>query len=281
MKKVMAVILNYNSAEDTKKCIAWIKKQSYEKLQIVVVDNRSSTDWEQLKDFCGSQAIFFIRNTENRGYSAGNNIGLRYAAEEGCEYAIIINPDMEIRDADYVEKAVAIMEQDEKIAVLGTDIVNMHGQHQNPMYEVPFAYEVLWPLEIISNKIQKNKIPYIGDFSKSGYCEKVSGCCLFVRMSFVKRIDYFDENVFLYCEEPILAANVKRSGMKEYYAAELTAYHMHKESVKGDPRIRLNEFYKSRTYYLKEYSGYKGWKLRLALISRAFNNFCYMHKKYR
>lgn len=276
MKKVMAVILNYNSAEDSKKCVTWLKKQSYEKLQIVVVDNLSSKDWEQLKDFCVKQSVFFIRNTENRGYSAGNNIGLRYAAEEGCEYAIIINPDMEIRDTDYIEKAIAIMEQDEKIAVLGTDIVNMHGQHQNPAKEVPYYLELLWPLELILNKIRKNGSPYLGDNMKSDYCEKVSGCCLLVRMSFIKKIDFLDENVFLYCEEPILAATVKREGMKEYYLADLVAYHMHRESAKGDPKKRLAEFYKSRTYYLREYSGYKGIALQTLLLSRKLQNYYYM-----
>ena len=40
-EKVYAIILNYNSFSDTKKCIEHLKKQNYENLRIVVVDNAS------------------------------------------------------------------------------------------------------------------------------------------------------------------------------------------------------------------------------------------------
>ena len=108
----------------------------------------------------------------------------------------------------------------------------------------------------------------MGNYKESGYCEKVSGCCFFIRIHFAEKIGYFDENVFLYCEEPILAATVKKLEMKEYYLHNLKAYHMHKSSEKWDPKRRLNLFYKSRKYYLENYSGYKGILLKIALISR-------------
>ena len=276
--KVMAVILNYNSTDDTENCIKWLSKQSYPNLMIVVVDNFSSVGVEELELFCNGRDVHFIKNTENRGYSAGNNVGLKYAEQCHCNYALLINPDMEIRNPEYVHQVIQILEKDSNIAVLGTDIVNIQNQHQNPMYEVPYFKELFWPIELIGNKLKKNKLPYLGDYKNSGYCEKVSGCCLFVRMDFIKQMGYLDETVFLYCEEPILAASVKRYGKKEYYVAGLTAYHMHEESVKGNQKARLNEFLKSRSYYLKQYSGYKGIALKLILWSRSIQNYFYKHR---
>ena len=42
MAKVMAVLLNYNSIEDSKKCASFLKKQQNIDLGITIVDNCST-----------------------------------------------------------------------------------------------------------------------------------------------------------------------------------------------------------------------------------------------
>lgn len=42
MSKVMAVILNYNTLEDSIKCSELLRKQDYKDLEIVIVDNGST-----------------------------------------------------------------------------------------------------------------------------------------------------------------------------------------------------------------------------------------------
>lgn len=273
MIKATAIILNYNSLEDSKKCSLLLKKQKEVDLDIVIVDN-CSTDGRinELQEFGRENGIFIIVNCENKGYSAGNNIGLKWAEKQNSKYAIIINPDMEIRDEYYVKKAVEQMETDSQIAVLGTNIVNAKNQHQNPMREVSFLEEVVWPAVIIRNKIRKNTLPYICNYKKSGYCYKVSGCCFFISIAFAKKIGYLDETTFLYCEEPILAATVKREGYKEYYMHDITAYHMHIESEKGDPQKRRDMFCKSRKYYISEYSEYSNFRKKIVIKSITMQN---------
>lgn len=273
MEKVMAIILNYNSIEDSKKCTEYLQKQQGIDLEIVIVDNCSNDGKiEELQEFGREKNVKIIANTENKGYSAGNNIGLKYATAQNCRYALIINPDMEIRDQDYIFKAVSTMKEDNNIAVLGTCILNAKNQHQNPMREVSLLEEIFWPWVIIRNKINRKTLPYICNYKKSGYCDKVSGCCFFISVSFAEKIGYLDENTFLYCEEPILAAMVKREGYKEYYLHDAMAYHMHIESEKGDPIKRRNMFLKSRTYYLNEYSGYCNFFKKLTIGSNRIQN---------
>ena len=272
MNKVMAVILNYNSYEDCIKCVNLLKKQSYTELQIVIVDN-NSTDGsaKKLLEYGRTNDVFVIDNKENRGFSAGNNIGLKKAKTEECKYAMVINPDVEIGDEDYVSKVIDVMDKDSQIAVLGTDIINTKKQHQNPMRELSFLEESFLFLELIKNKVSNN-IPYVKKQKKSGYCDKVSGCCFFVDMDFIECINYLDENVFLYCEEPILAKTVQREGRKVYYLKECTAFHNHIDSKKGNQNKRMDEFLKSRLYYLDNYSGYKGLKLKIVKKSRVMQN---------
>lgn len=269
MKKIMAVILNYNSYDDSVKCATLLKEQIDVNLYITIVDNNSSDGTSnKLEQYCKDNDIIFIKNSQNKGFSAGNNIGLKKASEIGCQYALIINPDVEIRDEKYLFNALEVMENDKNIAVLGTDIINAKGQHQNPMREVRYWEEVLWPIVLVRNKIRKS-LPYICNYKESAYCEKLSGCCFIMNMEFVEEIGYLDDTVFMYSEEPILASMVANKGKKEYFLSSLTAYHMHREAEKGDPSQRLKMFFKSRKYYLKKYSGYG--KIRLAIAFFSMN----------
>ena len=135
--KVSIIILNYNSSADCRKCIGYLKQQKGVELEIIVVDNCSrKSDCEIIKELCEEHGCTFIANKENRGYSAGNNIGLRYAAEHGYEYAVIVNPDMEFPQSECFQKLVDLMEKDKTIAVCSSDIVtpDINGVHQNPQY---------------------------------------------------------------------------------------------------------------------------------------------------
>lgn len=253
MVKVMAIILNYNTYNDSIKCAELLKKQTYENLQIVIVDNQSTDGKkEQLVAYCKENQIEFIASERNAGFSAGNNLGLKKATELGCKYSLIINPDVEIRDSEYIEKAVEKMEEDKKIAVLGSDVINMEQKHQNPMRELNFFENTFWFVMLALAKVIKKDL-YVGNPQKSRYVHKVSGCCFFINMKFIEGNEYFDDNVFLYCEEPILAAQVKKAGLKEYYMSEIKAYHMHIASEKGNVAKNLERFYDSRIYYIKKY----------------------------
>lgn len=279
MESVAAIILNYNATSDCINCIEWLKKQEDICLTIILVDNCSSDGLEELKKIANwNMNIQLIENRENRGFSAGNNIGLKRAADLSYRYALIINPDMEIRNKFYIRDAVKCLKEHSDVVVLGTDIVNMQNQHQNPTRELRFFEEFLWPIEIVKQKFTK-KLPYTCDSTKSGFCYKITGCCFFVDLEFMKEINYLDENVFLYCEEPILAAAVARAGKKEYYYSELVAYHMHKESTKGDPKKRMNQFFKSRIYYLKSYSSYRAIPLKMILVSRNIQKWIFGSKE--
>lgn len=261
--KVGAIVLNYNSCDDTLTCVDYLKKQEGVDLEIIVVDNNSSDEsvnkLEQLGD-----SITLIKSDKNDGYSAGNNLGLKDAVNKGCDYAMIVNPDVEIRANDIVKKAAEQMKKDERIAALGCDIIHSSGHHQNPMKELKFWQETFWPVMTLVEKIKK-KNPYIGDTTKSGYCEKLSGCCIFLNLDFIKSNNYLDENLFLYSEEAVLATQVKQKGYKMYYLNDVEVYHMHKPSSKED-RKNIKQFCDSRIYYIENYA-YKGIKKKMAVAS--------------
>lgn len=268
--KVAVIVLNYNSASDTKKCISYLVKQSGVELDIIVVDNSSSTEerftlelvLSEYKDICAPHIITYIPNDENHGYNAGNNIGLRYASQQGYKYALISNPDMEFPDTEYVSKMVHVMCEDSKIAVQGSDIINNEGIHQNPQRETTYLEELIWIIQLF--KSRSNRLWNVLDYKESCICDKISGCCLLIRISFLETVNFFDEHVFLYSEESILGAQVKLKGMKLFYNSTVYAIHRHIEKSKGRVKPRMRILYKSRWYYLKTYSTYP--KIALCLL---------------
>ena len=281
MNKVVAVVLNYNTAKDSKKCLEYLLKQDYADFEIVVVDNNSPmNDYQKLEsdiDTLQSNRIELIRNEINSGFSAGNNIGLRRAKEKDAEWSLVINPDVELRDKSYITKMISAISETHKVAVAASNVILPNGQRQNPMIEPKYWEELLWPIESVTRIIRKNN-SYLGA-DQTGYCEKVSGCCFFIRMSFAEKMGYLDESVFLYCEEPILASRVKKYGYKELYVREITAYHMHHDSEKGNQVNRLRRFRSSRRYYWKEYSGYG--KMKLAALMFSDRIYCLIKCKGR
>lgn len=255
MNKVMAIILNYNSYDDTFKCLNFLQKQKGVDLNVCIVDNGSTDDKEKIESLKDNQNIFAIFNSDNKGYSSGNNKGLEKAIEEKCDYALIINPDVEIRDEDYISKLAEVMSEDKTIAVAGTNIINVEGKHQNPLREPYFVEELFWPIGFAKKKYGK-ELPFVKKNAKSGCCKKLSGCCFMIDLDFAEDIGFFDEGTFLYSEESILAASVRNKGLIEYYYSEITAYHMHIASKKGDKNNRMQSFYNSRRYFINNYGLY-------------------------
>lgn len=252
--KVAVIILNYNSSKDCRKCVSFLKRQEGVELELVLVDN-CSPDGDKVKALCQEEGCTFIPSKENRGYNAGNNIGLRYAANKGYKYALIANPDMEFPQTDYVRKLVETMETDSHIVVAGSDIIGPNGVHQNPMMRDGDWRSSFGWIKGILTKQKTGAYDFIDNYAENHYCWKVSGCCLMVHLDFMKKIGFFDEYPFLYCEEAILSRQVETAGKRMYYTKDIQAIHRHVASTKGDPIVRFRQWKRSRIYFINRYSG--------------------------
>lgn len=253
--RCVVIILNYNSANDCAKCISFLRGQKKVNLEIVVVDNYSQEEEViRIKQLCKTTECTLLLNNQNKGYSAGNNVGLRYAVKKGYDYALIANPDMEFPQTDYINKLMKRMKMDNRIAVAGSDIVGADGIHQNPMKpDAGWRNSFAWAKSLFKKKVTE-AYSYIDDYRKSHYCHKLGGCCMLLNLSFIREIGYLDEFPFLYCEEAILSKQVKRLGWKMMYSAEEQAVHRHIHKEKGNPIGRFKEWRRSRIYYIEKYS---------------------------
>ena len=255
--KIATILLNYNSADDCKKCIGYLLQQQGVEQEIIVVDNCSRNEEKNaIELFCQENGITFIANSINSGYNAGNNVGLRYAAEQGYEYALIANPDMEFPQPNYIDKLLQPMIDDKEIVVCGSDIITPEGVHQNPKKrkEDKLASYFNWITDVFRGN-NKNNVPIWTEtpaISKECHC--LNGCCFLIRINFIKNAGFFDEETFLYGEEPILGALVENNEKKMYYTADTYAVHNHKKSNEGSSSFCLKHWRHSMILFLYKYT---------------------------
>lgn len=262
MSEVVVIILNYNASKDCARCVASLKTQQSDGFEIVLVDNASSSAESQaLQDLGATTGCTVILHPVNGGYSAGNNVGLKYAAEKGYAYALVTNPDMEFPESDYIHRMVAKMHEDDTVAVLGTDIQGVDGIHQNPMKRDGSGFKSWGWAKSVFNPSPTEAYEFIDDYSHSHYCSKLSGSCMMLNVGLLKEIGFLDEYPFLYCEEAILSRRVEQSGKQMFYLADTYAIHRHVHREKGDPVKRFRTLCRSRIYFIDRYSG-DGWAAR-------------------
>jgi hypothetical protein len=185
----------------------------------------------------------------------------------GADAVLIANPDMRIENPNYLAELSQQLFADGRNCIAASRILGLDGKDQNPLRESTFWEELLWPRGYFKSIFKQ--ISYLLPISSQEplAVHKVSGCCLMLRMDFLRATNYLDENVFLYCEEPILSARVKTVGGIIIYVPTVSAVHSHIKSEKGNAGKRMLLFIKSRKYYLKTYSCYTRWQLQLLFFS--------------
>lgn len=276
-EKVGAVVLTYNSTADLPACLDGLTMQQGVTARIVVVDNASApaaraTLEAQFRErfprgrvvasadaspaLLDAAGALFVQHPRNDGYSAGNNVGARLAVGAGCEAVLIVNPDVRISDPNYLATLWEKMRAIPNCLVAASRLLNLDGRDEHPVRHTHFWEEFLWIRQFGPRRFRP--APHVRPPRGPGPIEadKVHGSCLLIRSSFLEATGYLDEAVFLYCEEPILAARVRAAGGRLLVFPELEAVHAHVASTKGNASRRMLLFIKSRLYYVDTYTDY-------------------------
>lgn len=264
--KIAAVILNYCSSEDTKKLI--YKLIDYkDEIKIIVVDNNSpDNSYEYLiSNFNNFKNIKIIRNTENSGYAAGNNIGIKYAIREfKSEYIAILNPDIILPD-DFIINMVSYLKKDNNIASITGVMLNWRGGLDIDLiaWKLPSNFDDFFLnsgiIKSIYNPIRYNKFNNCSkELRGIFYVDVIPGSCFVIKSDVMQKINYLDENTFLYCEERILSKKIQDIGLKVGLSINDRYIHNH---IYKDRNLscRLKHtywLYKSRIYYNLKYNSF-------------------------
>ncbi len=113
---------------------------------------------------------------------------------------------------------------------------------------------MFWLTKLVFLKLFKRKGNNENDYDEYLTVDKISGCCLMVKM--VDNYDYFDNNIFLYCEESVLSKKIRSVNSCILYEPSTQAIHMHKNGSRSNSFRQFMYWCESRIYYIENYSDF-------------------------
>jgi len=227
----------------------------------------------------GDHSLILIQSGENRGFAAGNNIGIRYASvREDAVYIWLLNNDTVV-EADalsaLVRKADEYQEKRQRTGIIGAKLL---------YYDLPDSLQGVGG--VYNTWFAKSK--HLGGFEVDygqydnetvvGRIDYPIGASLFVSMDYIRDVGPLCEDYFLYFEELDWVVRGKAKGWQLGYCWQSKVYHKEGSStgacsMKLQEKSRIADFYniRNRVLFTKKYFPARLPTVRLSLLFVLFN----------
>lgn len=92
-RKVLAVVVTYNRKALLKECLAALLSQTYDRLEILVVDNASTDGTEKLMSQYSQANIHYVNTGSNLGGAGGFQFGIKEGLKTDANYLWLMDDD--------------------------------------------------------------------------------------------------------------------------------------------------------------------------------------------
>lgn len=251
------IILNYNTWEESKECIkSIVRSKPQTAFTIYLVDNNSPVTCDACYlAFLDESNVVFIANKENRGYAAGNNVGIKRALQDGCDAIVVCNSDILFNEGT-IDGLYERLFKDEKIGIIGPQVLYKGNPDHITRYcktEFPQKYFGTTFLRHLYPKINQRYYGLDLPENEERYCHDVSGCCFMLKNTCARQITPLDEHTFLFEEELIMGIRCSESGYKVLYYPYVNVIHNHSGSTSKSASFSYIKGTMSEIYYCRRY----------------------------
>lgn len=252
LEKIAIILLNYNNYIDTIECIKSIKENTNKDnfdYEIIVVDNKSTN--ESLSKLKEVEGITLIEAEENAGFSAGNNVGIKYAIENKSDYILLLNNDTVITE-NSIDKMYSELKKHDDIGIMSCRIMYFDDKELINCCGGKISY--LKGTAVIYNKGKKYKG---NDKQELIYTDFTTGCCMLMKSELIQEIGLLPEEYFMYYEDVDFCAKVQKSGYKIGVCLNAVIYH--KESAAsggGENTFAIHWNTRNRIIFINKYGCY-------------------------
>jgi N-acetylglucosaminyl-diphospho-decaprenol L-rhamnosyltransferase len=248
MLDLAIVIVNYNVCALLRDCLKSVYASTGVTFEVCVVDNASPDDSADMvaREF---PQVHRIRNLQNMGYAAANNLGLKYFGFSDqltanrllptARYALLLNPDTVV-PPDALAQMIQLMDDHPDFGVSGPKLVRLDGsldlacRRGFPTVEVSF-----WRLTKLSKLFPRSKrfgrynMTYL-DPNQAAEIDAVVGAFMLVRREAIVQAGLLDEIFWMYGEDLDWAYRIKQCGWKVYYYPQVVVTHVKRASSGQD-----------------------------------------------
>ncbi len=116
MKKIFVIIVTYKGKQWYDKCFGSLRESTAPLTTIVVDNSPGDEDAKYIKTHFPE--VYLIKTNDNLGFGRANNLGMRYALDNGCDYVFLLNQDAWLDAPDTLSKLVEIAEKHPEYGIL-------------------------------------------------------------------------------------------------------------------------------------------------------------------
>jgi GT2 family glycosyltransferase len=213
MLEVTLVIVNFNTVDYLRECLASIYRYMPSTTEVIVVDNASVDGSCAMvkKEF---PPVKLIESEVNLGFGAGNNLGVAYASHD---YVMLFNSDAVLK-MDSADGLLQYMAAHPEVSCVTPRVVlpktfeiqpKTFGYRPNlkSVFMQSVGLNRLFPKCEYFNGID-------GDYRWGREMEVgwVSGVCMLIRRADYQAVGGFDQRFFMYCEDIELCLKLSKLG---------------------------------------------------------------------
>jgi GT2 family glycosyltransferase len=235
---VSVIILSYNNLDLTLNCLSSINQQSYQNIEIIVIDNASQDNTVNAVSSTFSEVNIFPLKT-NLGYAGGNNFGIKEALEVNPDIIFLLNNDTYL-DKHCISILISSLVNNPNIGIIG------------PMI---YTWDNWSTISSAGGKIDWRNADAVnmgaGQMDEGQYAARdvdfVNGCGLMVTKSAIKAAGLLDESYFMYWEETDWCQRIRKAGYSARF--EPNAQMQHKAPIKSSEIGLTSSYYMTRNRF--------------------------------
>jgi GT2 family glycosyltransferase len=233
--ELAVVILNWNAAADTIRCVHDVASWEHLHPVIWVVDNHSTDgSGEIISREC--PGVQLIRNRANLGFSGGNNRGIVQALSVSDAPILLLNNDAFVEEQDVI-RLMDTLQADGRLGVVG-----------------PLLFDANQKDRLLSaggRDIGRHVNTHICEITTDDSVHQVDyvpGTVVVVRAELFRTVGLFDEDYFFAGEVADLCERARQHGYVSAIDARARAFHSVERS--SDLRETLHAYYTFRNRFL-------------------------------
>ncbi len=195
-----------------------------------------------------NQKLILIQSNENKGYSAGNNIGIRYAlAKNDFEHVWILNNDVAVEPKSLTNLMQKVVNDTDRTGIYGVKLKYYH--QPNYLQGIGCHYNHWLGKGFWVGRNQCDSTLYNDEKQLKRFkINMIIGASILARRIFLEDVGLLNEEYFLYGEELDWSIRAKRKGYALGIALESVVYHKEGATINSNSKdlsnaTLLSDFY--------------------------------------
>jgi GT2 family glycosyltransferase len=249
MSKIGLVTVLYKSENVLPGFIRSISNQTHKDYHVYFIDNSPASNEvhliENLTREFPLQKYTYIQNESNLGVAAGNNQGIKKSLEDGCDYILLLNNDIEFSQDFLLEKMVQYANQNNE------DLLFPKIYY--------FDSKKIW---LAGGRLNKflGTVTHIGDlkedrgqFNRIKHFNYAPTCFMLISRKVFMEVGLMDERYFVYYDDTDFLFRAVKLGFRAIYLPALEVFHKVSSSTGGVESL-FSIFYltRNRIYFLRK-----------------------------